>query len=215
MSQGEFWHELVTEKSWQILQEIHRQFPFVLIGGWAVYLYARSLKSKDIDIVIDYDTLAKIRDAYPLTKNDRLKKYEIRLGEVDVDIYVPHFSNPGLPAEILLEGASTQEGFRVPRLDELLLMKENARNERRGSAKGEKDGLDLLSLLKTEALDWARYLALAKRHNPESPARLKQFLETTADALPLGLNRHQLSRLKKRWLAHLDEFDQPPPSPQP
>src|SRR5207302_1649107 len=199
----EFWHDLVTEKSWRILQDIRQQFSFVLIGGWAVFLYTRTLKSKDIDIVVDYDILGRIRDVYALSKNDRLKKYEIRLDEVDVDIYVPHLSNPGLPREIILSNALSKEGFRLPPLEELLLMKENAGNERQGSTKGEKDGLDLLSLLKSESIDWPRYLALAKRHNPDSPRRLKGFLETTSDALPIGLNRHQLSRLKKIWLSHL------------
>ena len=199
----EFWHDLVTEKSWRILQDLRRQFSFVLIGGWAVYLYTRSLKSKDIDIVVDYDALAKVRDAYPLIKNDRLRKYEIKLGEVDVDIYVPHFSHPGLPAEFILSSARLRESFRVPPVEELLLMKENARDQRLGSAKGEKDGFDVLGLLREGLTDWPRYLALARRYNPESPKRLQRFLESTYEAPPLNLNRHQLNRLKGRWLAQL------------
>ena len=51
----EFYHDLITEESFKILQEFGKKFKFILIGGWAVFLYAKSLKSKDIDIVIDYD----------------------------------------------------------------------------------------------------------------------------------------------------------------
>ena len=34
----EYWHDIQTEKSWRILQSMRGAFPFVLIGGWAVYL---------------------------------------------------------------------------------------------------------------------------------------------------------------------------------
>jgi hypothetical protein len=30
-----YYHDLVTEKSWKLLLELHREYPFVLIGGWA------------------------------------------------------------------------------------------------------------------------------------------------------------------------------------
>ena len=51
---AEFYHELITEKSFKILQDLRKKIKFILIGGWAVFLYARTLKSKDIDIIIDY-----------------------------------------------------------------------------------------------------------------------------------------------------------------
>ena len=50
----EFWHNLITEKSFGLLQNLRKQFDFILIGGWAVYLYTQSLKSKDIDIYIPF-----------------------------------------------------------------------------------------------------------------------------------------------------------------
>jgi len=43
------------------LLELNRKYRFVLIGGWAVYLYSKALKSRDIDIVIDFETLAKMK----------------------------------------------------------------------------------------------------------------------------------------------------------
>ncbi len=45
----EYWHNLMTEKSWKILQGLKGKFSFVLIGGWATYLWTRSLKSKVIN----------------------------------------------------------------------------------------------------------------------------------------------------------------------
>jgi hypothetical protein len=57
----QFYHEIITEKSFQFLQELKREYEFVLIGGWAVFLYSHSLKSKDIDIIVDYSELAKLK----------------------------------------------------------------------------------------------------------------------------------------------------------
>ena len=50
----QYWNNLITEKSWNILQElkIRKDFNFILIGGWAVYLFAKTHKSKDIDIIV-------------------------------------------------------------------------------------------------------------------------------------------------------------------
>ena len=74
----EFWNEMMTQASWEKLQELSDEFEFVLIGGWAAYLWCGMHKSKDIDIIVDYETLPKIQERYPLTKNDRLKKYRLR-----------------------------------------------------------------------------------------------------------------------------------------
>lgn len=32
-----FYHDIITEKSWQELQILVKNIRFVLIGGWAVY----------------------------------------------------------------------------------------------------------------------------------------------------------------------------------
>ena len=49
------------------------KYQFILIGGWAVWLYTHQLKSKDIDLLVKFDTLEKLRYDFPLTKNERLK----------------------------------------------------------------------------------------------------------------------------------------------
>jgi hypothetical protein len=35
----EFYHDLITEKSLKVLQDLKKKFDFILIGGWAIYLY--------------------------------------------------------------------------------------------------------------------------------------------------------------------------------
>ena len=72
-----FYRDQVTQKSWQLLQDMAKKYKFVLIGGWAVWLYTHQLKSKDIDLVVEFDQLERLRQDFSLTKNDRLKKYEI------------------------------------------------------------------------------------------------------------------------------------------
>ena len=50
----EYWNELITQKSWDVLQKL-KKINFVLIGGWASYLWTSSHKSKDIDIIVDFN----------------------------------------------------------------------------------------------------------------------------------------------------------------
>ncbi|MFQ6121110.1 MAG: DUF6036 family nucleotidyltransferase, partial [Methanosarcinales archaeon] len=98
----EFWNEIILEKSFKVLQKISKEFDFVLIGGWAVYLWTNSQKSKDIDVIIKYEVLDYLKKNYSLKKNDYLKKYEIIIDEIDIDIYLPYFSNLGIPVEEIM-----------------------------------------------------------------------------------------------------------------
>jgi hypothetical protein len=68
----EFWHDVLIEKSWAVLLELRKRYEFILLGGWAVYLYTKALKSKDIDIIVDYNTLGLMGRELPLKKNERL-----------------------------------------------------------------------------------------------------------------------------------------------
>src|SRR3972149_11931751 len=69
-----FYHNLVTEKSWHLLLTLRKRYRFILIGGWAVFLYTQALKSKDIDLVVEYGELEKLREAFGVSKKDRLPK---------------------------------------------------------------------------------------------------------------------------------------------
>ena len=183
-----YYRDLVTTKSWQLLQHLAKNYNFVLIGGWAVWLYTRQLKSKDIDLVIEFDELAKLKAAYPLTKNDRLKKYEIIQSEIHIDIYVPHYSRLGLPAENILKSAVSLAGFRVPPPETLLILKQTASTNRVGSSKGRKDLIDIISLLLLPQLDWSRI-----------PQSILVPLKSQTSIPELDLNSHQFSRLKQKW----------------
>ena len=70
----EYYHDNITRQSYSVVQTLNREYNFVLIGGWAVFLYAGTLKSKDIDIIIDYGALTKLKENFDVLKKERLKK---------------------------------------------------------------------------------------------------------------------------------------------
>lgn len=69
----QYWHGDITDKSYRALQKLKQEFDFILIGGWAVFLYTKKMKSKDIDIIVNYDELSKFKDKHKIIKNERLK----------------------------------------------------------------------------------------------------------------------------------------------
>jgi len=194
----QYYHEIITEKSFKFLQELKNNHRFVLIGGWAVFLYSHSLKSKDIDIIIDYPELAKLRESYDVAKNDRLKKYEIKTGEFDVDIYLPHYSELGIDIEEIQKNSITKEGFIVPDLERLFLLKLFAFSQRRGSSKGQKDELDIFGLAVLPEFDWGKYRTLAADLNFEKYHDLfSDLLNKTVSVKELGLNEQKFAKVKR------------------
>ena len=143
----ELWNEAIVDKSWRMLQYLRRKYDFVLIGGWAIYLYTKSLKSKDIDFVTSISELKNIGLEYTLHKNERLRKYEIKMGEIDVDIYVPYWSKLAVPPEDIIKNAVSIENFKVVSPEHLLILKIDAEISRKNSIKGFKDRVDIIALL--------------------------------------------------------------------
>lgn len=197
----QFYHDIITQKSFAHLQELKRNFDFILIGGWAVFLYTRALKSKDIDIIIDYTVLARMKEAHEVFKNERLKKYEIKTGEFDIDIYLNHYSDLGLDISEIEQATVVKEGFVVPRLEILFMLKLFAWEKRRGSAKGQKDELDIFSLAFLPEFDWEKYGRLAKKYKFEEHSRLfAELIKKTRNLTELGINEQKMAKIKKKIL---------------
>ncbi|MBI2637985.1 hypothetical protein HYW83_00135 [Candidatus Peregrinibacteria bacterium] len=198
-----YYHDLITEKSFQSLQQFKRAYDFILIGGWAVYLYTKALKSRDIDFICDYAQLQKLKEKYDLIKNDRLKKYEIHMGEFDVDIYVPFFSDLGIPVEDLAKMTKSVDGFKVLAPETLLILKQKAHVDRAASLKGEKDKIDIIALLNS-SIDIAAYKALLKKYKLGGfLPKLLRILEETREVPELNISRHAFARFKKKILPKL------------
>ncbi len=195
----EFWNSLLTEKSWRILQEINKKYKFILIGGWANYLWTRQQKSKDIDIVVDIKELQNLKQE-KLAKNDALKKYEIKIEEIDVDIYVSYFSKLAIPAEDLKKYTSKIEGFNVVCPEVLLILKQGAEFDRGNSAKGQKDKIDIMSLLLFAEIDMKKYKTVLKNYKLEDYIdRLINLISEFVDYESFGLAPREF-KLKKKEL---------------
>jgi hypothetical protein len=196
---SEYWHSAITDKSYALLTELRRRYRFVLIGGWAVYLHTRALKSKDIDFICDHETLSLLKESFAVVKNERLKKYEIKADGFDVDIYVPHFSELGLSAEEVSRGAVSIDGFAVPAIEKLLALKLLAHRQRKASLKGMKDRIDVMSLFMNDSFDFSAFNTLSKEH-PDLALEdeLAAILDTTFEMPELALNKKKFADLKRR-----------------
>ena len=192
----EYWNTIITEKSWQVLQKIRREIDFVLIGGWAAYLWAKSHKSKDIDIVVDYKELNKLKLNYNLKKNDNLKKYEIKVDEIDVDIYIPFYSE--LPIiDKIKDYAAIVEGFKVVKPEALLILKQAAEASRSSTEKGLKDRIDIMDLLLKCSIDFAEYINLIEKEKLNNfKRRLLDIVSKFNEPKYLDLNPRQF-KLKR------------------
>lgn len=200
----DYYHNLITEKSWEELQNLRRRLDFVLIGGWAIYIYAKTLKSKDIDIIVDYDQLPVLARWYDLGKNDRLKKYQAAKEEVEIDIYLPHYSQIGVPVEDLMKQTANLGGFRVVEINHLLALKIFSFSRRGNSTKGRKDLIDIMSLAAAKLADWEKIKKIVDKYRLEGAAETwVKALKNTFEMNELKLNRHSFSKLKKEILARL------------
>ena len=178
----EFWNELVTGKSWEVLLKLRREpVPFTLIGGWAAYLWTRMQKSKDIDIVLeDHASLEYLKQHFTLKKNDSLRRYEIIVDGIDVDIYV-----------------TIVENIRVARPEALLVLKQGAEMDRGDSVKGRKDRLDIMALVLRTEMDWQLYRELLERYSLAGHLqRLRGIVGSFEDIRYLGLNPREFKLAK-------------------
>src|SRR3989338_7038564 len=199
----EYWNSQLTEKSWKLLQELVKKYNFILIGGWAVYLWTKHQKSKDIDIVVDLSELQKLKQEN-LIKNDRLKKYELKFEEVDVDIYLPYFSKLTMPLESLEEYSSKIEGFNIASKEALLILKQGAEIDRKNSVKGEKDKIDILSLLFFSDIDFKEYKQILEKYSLENYfEKLFSLLKTFKDYDSLNLTPQEFKKRKEKILLEM------------
>jgi len=206
MKTREFWPEIVTQKSWEKLVSLSQEYNFIVIGGWAAFLWTGLHKSKDIDLVIDYDTLNAFRKKFQLEKNERLKKYEIKMGEFDIDLYLPGYSKLSFPVEHLKEYVANVKALKVPYPEVLVIMKQGAEIERRGSIKGRKDLIDILTILIHSGFSIKKYKEIVSKFS------LKGFVEALDEEVRLfnpedieylGLDFNEFAKWKKNFLREL------------
>jgi hypothetical protein len=201
----EFWSSILTEKSWKILQELAKEHKFILIGGWAVWLLTHQQKSKDIDIVVGLDELQKFK-SQNLGKNEKLKKYEIKKEEIDIDIYLEHYSKLAIPAEDINSYTIKTQGFEVASPELLLILKQSAYNDRKDSVKGEKDKIDIVSLTFFSDVNFKKYYKILKKYKLECFFNeIVKLIKGFKDYGILGLNPREFKIKKEILLNELKE----------
>ncbi len=205
----EFWNSEITGASWTKLLELSKEFEFTLIGGWAVYLYTKLQKSKDINIVVDYPMLRQLGGRYRIEKDERLFKYEVKMDMFDIDVYLPSYSRLALPANELIGRYATRvEGIKVPIPEALMVLKLGAARERLASRKGEKDAIDILGLLFYSGMSIEEMKRIAIGHDADYCVRLlldvlKGFEQRNIDYL--NLNAASFAKLKKKHIGVIKE----------
>ena len=144
-----------------------------------------------------------MRKIYDVSKNERLKKYEARRGEVQIDVYLPHYSFLGIPVEDLMQHSSSLEGFTVLKKEWLFILKLYVLSQRVRSVKGEKDFLDLLSLFQS-GLNETPILKIIKKYSLEKTLDLFIGLLNERTHVPeLNLNPHTYKKIKTEILKSL------------
>jgi hypothetical protein len=207
----EFWQDWVIDKSFALLQSLRKKYRFILIGGWAVYFLTHTLKSKDIDIIVDYEELEKMKTELKIGKTEFLKKYSCEIEGISIDIYVPYYSKLAIPPEEIEKNTITIEGFRIPKPEILLILKQQAEMERKHSMKGEKDRVDILSLLLSGKIDFEKYRKFVEKFKLENYSkRLYEIISRARKEFEyLGIkNPREIKKLKEILLKDLKAFVQ-------
>jgi hypothetical protein len=205
----QYYQDYFTDKSWQMAVDLNRKIKFILIGGWAVYLYTKALKSKDIDMIADYETLDKLRldklkPEYGIVKNERLHKYETVRENIHIDIYLPFYSHLAIPVEDLLKHSYKSAGFTLLQKEFLLVTKQRAYSNRKGTVKGKKDLIDIIALSKLPDFDFNLYKRISGEYKIGRYLKdLKNIYSETEEVKELNLNPHFFSKLKKEILGKL------------
>ncbi|MGQ9595770.1 MAG: hypothetical protein ACUVQY_03990 [Thermoproteota archaeon] len=202
----EFWNEIAIDRSFKILQELRKEVDFVLIGGWAVYFLTNTIKSKDIDIIVGFEDLTRLKIAMGIQKNDFLKKYEGEVEGVSIDIYVPYYSEFAIPPEEILKNTVRVENFKIPKPEILLILKQQAELQRKDSVKGQKDRVDIICLAKSGKISWKHYKQLLKRFRVEEyEKRLRGIVRSARVEFEyLGVkNLREVRKIKDRILKEL------------
>ena len=202
----EFWNSALTEKSWNTLVQLReKKFDFIVIGGWAAYLWTGLHKSKDIDIAIkNFEDLALVKEKYNLIKNDHLKKYEIKIEEIDIDIYVPFFSKLAIPVEEISKHTTKIQNFEIVKQEILLILKQGAEQDRENSVKGEKDRIDIMALLGYANINFKDYFKLLKEYKLEFfYERLKKIISNFKEIKYINMNPREFKLKKEEIIGKL------------
>ena len=184
----ELWNEVVVEKSYELLNKLKKEFGFVLIGGWASWFYTKTMKSKDIDIYVDFKDFFSFQEILAkrgifITLNQKLKKYSAKIDEVDIDIYTPNYCTLIIPCKDIFSEKwfKNIDGFNVILPEPFLLLKLKAEEDRKETIKGFKDRVDILALIYNLDLDKKFLSNLEKRYKFDIRRRVLSIIKNSKE----------------------------------
>src|SRR3989344_6551729 len=168
----ELWNEEIVKKSEDILLELKNNTDFVLIGGWSIWLYAQTVKSKDIDIYMDFKDFFILQNflinkGLSINFNPKLNKYECKTSELDIDIYTPDHCNLIIPCKDVFNKKLWKivGGLKTIIPEVLLILKLDSEKNRHETIKGFKDRIDILSLVSRVEINKELLSQLCKDYN--------------------------------------------------
>lgn len=171
----------------------------------ACYFHTGTIKSQDVDIIVDFETLNQIKKDFQVKKNSILKKYETLYNDTSIVIYVPYYSNFALSFDSITKNTVKRQGITIPKPEIILILKQQAELERKGSTKGQKDRVDILNILIKSDINMKRYLLLVKEYNlKEYMKRLETIIKTSKTEFEyLGITNPRKIRLIKKKLMEI------------
>lgn len=144
----QFWNNEKTDKSFNALNRIAKQLDFVLIGGWAVYLYTNMQRSEDVDIAVGYESLDYFR-RFGIRDYEGINvKYSVLEDGTVVDLFIEEYSDKDLPipVNIIMKNYVRVGEIKVVSIELLFILKLWG-YFRFDEIKHRKDVIDVLSLL--------------------------------------------------------------------
>lgn len=189
----------------------------VFIGGLAVFAHCdesplmKEFKAgtHDGDFCISLADYADLRDIEVITPNRRLSKSQLIKDGFEFDIYVENQHDLPVPYVDMLPQSEERIGMRVACPEHILVLKQAAFHDRKGSPKGDKDlndmfkmlvvisergttpermallNDDLMALLSTEVVDISKNIT---RGNLHRAAALRQHAQSGLDIMTQARN---------------------------
>lgn len=102
--------------------------------------------------------------------------------------------------------AIEKEGFMVLKPEPLLILKQHAMLDRKDSIKGQKDRVDILSLLMSKTIDFNDYIQLLEKHSlPYFKDELQKMIKLAKEEFfYLNVtNLREIKKLKNEWTKNL------------
>jgi hypothetical protein len=182
-----------------------RAFPdVVLIGGWATYIRTQAAKSHDIDIIVDYATLARLEAKFQLSPSQHIsgRKFEMTVEGVGVDVYPVYQSKLGqrlqIPVEVLMKHTERIDRTRILAIGAQFVAKMAALLDRPDTLPGEKDRREMLALINSGPGVDFKVVAEILRAGGWEGVRQSELLDQTFDLLgeTADLSKHDRTALR-------------------